>query len=156
MTYNPEFHHRRSIRLKGYDYSQAGAYFVTICSWNKECIFGHIRNHTMELNEFGEMVTKCWDAIPGHSPYAECDEFTVMPNHIHGIVTISNIVGADQSVCPDPSVCLGHFNKIKNKGEHIGSPLLIIIRRPPNASSYPPISGHPALLCLWNALRPPC
>jgi putative transposase len=93
MTYNPEIHHRRSIRLKGYDYSQAAAYFVTICAWNKECIFGHIKNHVIELNEFGEMVTKCWDAIPGHFPYAECDEFTVMPNHVHGIVTISNIVG---------------------------------------------------------------
>ncbi len=70
MTYNPEIHHRRSIRLKGYDYSQTGAYFVTICSWKKECLFGEIMNGEMLLNEYGQFVMKCWNAIT--KPFHEC------------------------------------------------------------------------------------
>ena len=103
MIYNPEIHHRRSIRLKGYEYSQMGAYFVTICAWNKECIFGEIKNSAMELNEFGAMVLKCWEAIPGHLTNVGCDEFVVMPNHIHGIITITN-VGA-QFIAPSYVNC---------------------------------------------------
>lgn len=91
MTYNPEIHHRRSIRLKGYDYSQAGVYFVTVCAWNKEFLFGEIKDGKMLFNEYGEIVMKCWNAIPGHFVNVACDEFMVMPNHIHGIISISNV-----------------------------------------------------------------
>jgi REP element-mobilizing transposase RayT len=93
MTYNPEIHHRRSIRLKGYDYSRVGAYFVTVCAWNKECLFGEIKDGEMLFNEYGEIVMKCWDAIPSHFPHVETDEFIVMPNHVHGIVFINNCRG---------------------------------------------------------------
>jgi len=89
MTYNPEIHRRRSIRLKGYDYSQAGAYFVTVCSWNKECLFGEIKDGEMLLNEHCEIIMKCWDTIPSHFMNVGCDEFIIMPNHIHGIITIN-------------------------------------------------------------------
>ncbi len=89
MTYNPEIHRRRSIRLKGYDYSQPGAYFVTVCAWNKECLLGEIKDGEMLLNEYGEIVMKCWEAIPGHFMNVGCDEFIIMPNHIHGIITIN-------------------------------------------------------------------
>jgi len=91
MTYNPEIHRRRSIRLKGYDYAQAGAYFVTICTWNKECLFGEIANGTSKLNKYGEMVMKCWNEISGHFFHVKTDEFIIMPNHIHGIITINNV-----------------------------------------------------------------
>jgi len=60
MTYNPEIHHRRSIRIKGYDYSQADVYFVPICSWKKENIFGKIINGEMLMNEYGEIVNAEW------------------------------------------------------------------------------------------------
>ncbi|MCG2720893.1 MAG: hypothetical protein L6290_02600 [Thermodesulfovibrionales bacterium] len=93
MIYNPEIHHRRSIRLKGHDYSQTGAYFVTVCSLNKECMFGEIKHGTAGLNEYGEMVMKCWNEIPGHFINVECDEFVVMPNHIHGVIFINNCRG---------------------------------------------------------------
>jgi len=93
MTYNPEIHHRQSIRLKGYDYAQAGAYFVTICAWNKECLFGEIKDGEMMFNEYGGIIMKCWDAIPNHFPHVETDEFIVMPNHVHGIVFINNCRG---------------------------------------------------------------
>jgi len=86
VTYCPEIHHRQSIRLKDYDYSQVGAYFVTVCAWNRECFFGEIKNCTTRLNEYGEIIMKCWYEIPDHFPYVKTDEFIVMPNHIHGIV----------------------------------------------------------------------
>lgn len=91
MTYNPEFHHRRSIRLKEYDYSQTGAYFVTVCTWNRECLFGEIKNGETILNEFSEIAMKYWDDLPNYYPNAQLDEFIVMPNHIHGVVSLSNV-----------------------------------------------------------------
>ena len=91
MTYNSEFHHRRSIRLKDYDYSKAGAYFVTVCVWNRGCLFGEIKDGDMFLNELGDTVMKCWDSIPTHFPHVETDEFIVMPNHAHGIIVLSGV-----------------------------------------------------------------
>lgn len=68
MKYSPDIHHRRSIRLRGYDYSQAGAYFVTICTQNRECLFGDIVDREMRLNDAGEMVQMVWDEIPANYP----------------------------------------------------------------------------------------
>jgi len=93
MTYNPEIHQRRSIRLKRYDYSQPGAYFVTICAWNKECLFVDVEQGETMLNEYGEIIMKCWDTIPSHFVNVGCDEFVVMPNHIHGVIFINNCRG---------------------------------------------------------------
>lgn len=92
MTYNPDIHHRRSIRLKDYDYSHSGAYFVTVCAWKKECLFGEIKNGEMLLSEYGEIVMKCWDGLPDHYQNVQLDEFVIMPNHIHGIIVLN--VGA--------------------------------------------------------------
>lgn len=88
MTYHPGKHHRRSIRLSGYDYSQNGAYFVTLCTHNRHCLFGKIADGAMQMNDAGNIVRQCWDAIPIHFPRIEIDELVVMPNHIHGIVVI--------------------------------------------------------------------
>jgi REP element-mobilizing transposase RayT len=88
--YNPEIHHRRSIRLRDYDYSQAGAYFVTICAWNRECLFGDIVNGKIQTNEIGATVQGFWNAIPEHFQHIELDEFIIMPNHTHGIIAIAN------------------------------------------------------------------
>ena len=89
VNYLAERHHRRSIRLKDYDYSQAGAYFVTICSWNKKCIFGDIVNGEMHLNEYGQVVSGEWQRSSIIRKEIELDTFLVMPNHIHGIVGIN-------------------------------------------------------------------
>ena len=86
--YDPAIHHRRSIRLQGYDYSQAGAYFVTICTQNRECLFGEIVDGEMRLNDVGKMIQAVWDEIPANYPGIDIDAFIVMPNHIHGIVVI--------------------------------------------------------------------
>ena len=90
MKYNPEIHHRRSIRLREYDYSQAGAYFVTICTWQKECLLGDVVNGEMRLNEFGGIVDREWHKTPRIRKEIELDSFVVMPNHIHGIIIIND------------------------------------------------------------------
>ncbi len=88
--YNPDLHHRRSIRLKVYDYSQSGLYFITICCQDKICHFGKIENEIMILNDLGKIANECWLAIPTHFPNAVLHEYVVMPNHIHGIIELTN------------------------------------------------------------------
>jgi REP element-mobilizing transposase RayT len=97
MKYNPGIHHRRSIRLQGFDYSQAGAYFVSICTQNRECLFGEIVDGKMVLNDAGRIVQAVWDDLPNHYLDVELDECVVMPNHVHGIVVI---VGAGLKPAP--------------------------------------------------------
>lgn len=94
--YNPEIHHRKSIRLKGYDYSKEGLYFVTICTHNRENLFGEIKDGEMFLNEFGKIAEEKWFDLLNHIKNIELHEFVVMPNHIHGIIEICtiDIVGA--------------------------------------------------------------
>jgi hypothetical protein len=92
--YDPQKHHRKSIRLKGYDYSQAGAYFVTIVAQGREPFFGGIVAGEMVLNEAGKMVKVIWEAMPERFPNIELGAFVVMPNHFHAIVIIHSTVGA--------------------------------------------------------------
>jgi putative transposase len=80
--------HRRSIRLKNYDYSQSGAYFVTICTYNKECLFGGIADGKMILSELGEIARDEWNRTAHIRDNVELDEYVVMPNHLHGIIVI--------------------------------------------------------------------
>ena len=87
--FDPQKHHRRSIRLKGYDYAQAGAYYVTIVVQGRECLFGEIIDGEMHLNEYGEIVQKWWNEIPIHFPNVELGAFIIMPNHVHGIIFIT-------------------------------------------------------------------
>lgn len=88
--YNPNIHQRKSIRLKGYDYSQAGLYFITICCQDRICRFGKIENDIMILNDAGKIADECWLEIPQHFPNAMLHEHIVMPNHVHGIVELTN------------------------------------------------------------------
>ena len=88
MPYDRFKHRRRSIRLKGYDYSRAGAYFVTICLQGGQCLLGQIVDGAMQPNAAGMMIDQEWFALSGRFPSIELDEFVVMPNHIHGIISI--------------------------------------------------------------------
>jgi REP element-mobilizing transposase RayT len=81
-------HHRRSIRLQDYDYSQEGMYFITICTHERQRSFGQIENATMYLNQTGIVARKCWLDIPVHYPNVVLHEFIVMPDHIHGIIEL--------------------------------------------------------------------
>lgn len=93
MSYNLNIHHRRSIRLKGYDYSQAGLYFITICCQDRKCRFGQIENDEMILNEYGQIAYNEWGKLAERFRNFELDVFQIMPNHIHGIIVL-NTVGA--------------------------------------------------------------
>lgn len=88
MKYDPNKHHRRSIRLKDYDYSQAGAYFITIVAYQRENLFGEIVDGEMRLSDAGQIVGTTWIEISNHFRNVELDEFVVMPNHVHGIIVI--------------------------------------------------------------------
>ena len=90
MKYDPNKHHRRSIRLKGYDYTKAGAYFITICTWQREHLFGDIVNGEMQLSRYGETVRFNWDILPKRYRNVELDAFIIMPNHIHGIIVLKD------------------------------------------------------------------
>ncbi len=90
MKYNPDKHHRQSIRLPGYDYSQAGFYFVTICCYQRQCLFGDIADGVMQLNQYGEIVAETYQWLSQRYPYLNLDEWIIMPNHFHGIMVISN------------------------------------------------------------------
>jgi putative transposase len=90
--YDPNIHHRRSIRIPGYDYSQEGWYFITICAQNRKNMFGEIINGQMRLNSAGLMVKIWWDKVTSKFSTVQTDEHIVMPNHFHGIINI--VVGA--------------------------------------------------------------
>ena len=94
VMYDLEIHQRRSIRLKGYDYSQGGAYFVTIVAQGRLCLFGDVVDGEMRANDAGEMVWRVWDGMPGRFPSIEMDEFVVMPNHVHGVIIIRQSLGS--------------------------------------------------------------
>ena len=103
--YNPDIHHRRSIRLQGYDYASEGLYFVTMCVQNRECLFGEIKNDEMVLNDAGRMVEKWYNKTHDKFPDIVCHEMVIMPNHFHCIwenVGLHGVsaVGADPRVRP--------------------------------------------------------
>ncbi|SDX35990.1 transposase [Nitrosomonas oligotropha] len=100
MTFNPNLHRRRSIRLQGYDYSQAGAYFITICTHDRMPLFGEIVDGVMTLNAAGNIVSEEWQKTGQIRHQIALHEFVIMPNHIHGII---QLVGAD---CTHPD-CIG-------------------------------------------------
>lgn len=93
MKYNPTKHHRRSIRLKEYDYTAAGAYFITICTHQRQCLFGEIIDGVMQLNATGLCVEACWQSLPRHFETLELDAFVIMPNHLHGILLLDGDIG---------------------------------------------------------------
>jgi putative transposase len=98
--YNPQTHYRRSIRLRGYDYSQSGLYFITICVYNRECRFGNIdvrkplADSQMILNKYGTIAHEEWEKLPERFKNFELDVFQIMPNHMHGIILLHDSVGA--------------------------------------------------------------
>jgi REP element-mobilizing transposase RayT len=89
---NKPLPNRQSIRLKTYDYSKPGYYFVTICTQTLKNRFGNIVDGNMQLNQLGKIITEQWNNLPNRFPNIKLDQFVVMPNHIHGIIAI--VVGA--------------------------------------------------------------
>lgn len=89
MSYDPRIHNRKSIRLKDYDYTQPGSYFVNICTANRRCIFGTVKNSEIFLSDIGKIAFNDWLAIPNHYHNVSLDTFQIMPNHTHGIIVIN-------------------------------------------------------------------
>lgn len=85
-------YNRRSMRLKDYDYSSDGLYFITICTEQRRCLFARVFNAKMRLTYWGGLVSHCWEQIPAHFPQIILHDYVVMPNHIHGILQINNTI----------------------------------------------------------------
>ncbi len=135
MTYDRTIHNRQSIRLKGYDYSQEGVYFVTICSHGHESLFGEIILEEMIMNQIGKILNVQWFQLPSRFYGIQLDAFVVMPNHIHGIIsivesipgqTIGKIIGAYKSLTANDYIKLCKANNFpigklwqRNYYEHI-------------------------------------
>ena len=122
MKYDPNKHHRRSIRLKGYDYTQTGAYFVTIVSYQRECLFGEIVDGEMVLNDFGKVVYETWQWLEKQYPYVESGTSVVMPNHFHGILIIHDNGRGDSRIAPTGTIkrkplgrLIGAFKTVSTK-----------------------------------------
>ena len=110
--YDPHIHHRRSIRLQDYDYSQSGLYFITICTRDRKNIFGEIENGIMILNEYGKITDNEWYKLPERFSNINTDIFLVMPNHIHGIIEIVGAPLAGALLMDAP------YGQIDNNGAH--------------------------------------
>ena len=131
MRYDPERHHRRSIRLRGYDYRAVGAYFITVVVQDRARLFGEVLEGAMRLNDAGRMLERWWLELNCRFPHVSTDAYVVMPNHFHGIVVIHSRppdttappdVGADLRVCPNTRVCPD------SGGAHAGAPLPTIVQ----------------------------
>ncbi len=104
-------HHRRSIRLRGYDYAEDGAYFVSICTQGRASLFGAVADGEIRPNEAGRMIQAVWDELPTHYPGVYVDAFMIMPNHVHGIIVLAGAApcdrpGTEQAQGPAPTMSL--------------------------------------------------
>ena len=122
MKFDPQKHHRHSIRLQGYDYSQAGAYFVTIVTWQREMLFGEIVDGVMVLNDFGKIVQWEWLDLPKRFKYLELGTYIIMPNHVHCILIFHDHVGATRQGLTDALAGKEPMQTIDSDGID-GSPL---------------------------------
>ena len=126
---NPDTHHRRSVRLRDYDYAQAGVYFVTINTRQRECFFGEAEDGDMQLNDMGIIAKACWEGIDQHCMNVILDAFVIMPNHVHGVLVN---VGAQhaaplQSYQPTPgslgAIIRSYKSAVtKNINQRLGTP----------------------------------
>ena len=103
--YDSRIHHRRSIRLRGYDYSSPGRYFVTICANDHLHLFGKLLEGAMHLNDVGQMVRSVWTEMPNRYSNCQADAFVIMPNHVHGVIVIDR--SADRGPAREPAQARG-------------------------------------------------
>jgi REP element-mobilizing transposase RayT len=142
MAYDPDKHHRRSIRLNGYDYRQEGAYCVTICTHNRACLFGEIIEAQTVLSDFGKIVEEEWLQTPVVRPYVDLDAFVVMPNHIHGIIVIADTPVGTQRRCvlpetePPTNVRAGSLSAIVRSFKAVVTKRINLLRHTPNDPAW--------------------
>ncbi len=107
--YNPNVHNRRSVRLKGYDYTQPGAYFITVVTRDRESWFGDVISGEMRLNNKGQLIKGAWEWIPTRYLYVKLDTYILMPNHLHGIIVITEEDAAHAKTSSSSSKPLGRL-----------------------------------------------
>ncbi len=123
--YDPDIHHRRSIRLGCYDYSQDGWYSVTICALGHKCLFGKFSDGEIQLYEYGRIIDKCWKWLAEQYDYVHLDRYVVMPNHLHGIIIIRREGGSrtapteNTRKCKPLSRLVGAFKTVSTKQMNI-------------------------------------
>lgn len=141
MPYNPDIHHRRSIRLPGYDYAQPGAYFVTLCTQQRECLFGEIMDGAMRLNDAGRIVAREWCRTAALRQNLALDAWVVMPNHLHGILVI-----------PDGRGTMHRVPTMERFGQPVSGSIPTVIRSFKAAVSrhLNRLHGTPAAALLWQ------
>lgn len=149
MTCDPEAHRRRSIRLKGYDYSRVGAYFVTVCTQDRACLFGNVVDGEMLMNDAGRMVRAEWLALVARFPSIGLDAFVVMPNHVHGIIVIAeDPVGAGLVPAPAPACSWATTRVVPTVGDIVGafkSVTTVVYTRGVRQTGWTPFRGR-----LWQ------
>jgi putative transposase len=143
MKFDPQKHHRHSIRLKKYDYTQAGGYFITIVTFQREHVFGEIQNSEMQLNKFGLVAKQQWEKLPKRFQNIELGEYVIMPNHMHGII---QILGAsrtgtakdsrDQDDSPTRRARTEHHAPTEQFGQPVPGSIPTIIRSYKSAVAY--------------------
>ncbi|MBI4306587.1 MAG: transposase [Chloroflexi bacterium] len=155
-NYDPNIHHRRSIRLTDYDYSQAGGYFVTICAEGKECAFGEIIEGEMHMSDAGRIVLAAWDELPTRFPGLELDAYIIMPNHIHGIIVLTGArppdstpepraaetdnVGAQSHCARQPEIC--HTPARDSRGAIHRARQPVVDHQPPRKQAPPALTSY--------------
>jgi REP element-mobilizing transposase RayT len=125
MGYDPDKHRRRSIRREGYDYSLPGAYFVTLISYGRMCLFGEIKDGELRQSDIGKLVYDCWLGITDHFDNTKLDEYVIMPNHLHGIIIILDPYGKGEASLDKPTIgsamISGDASPLQPKGTQPGS-----------------------------------
>ncbi len=128
MNNDLDAHHRRSIRLKSFDYTTVGAYYVTICTCRRECLFGDVIDGQMVLSGMGQIAQRCWEAVPEHFLQAALDNFIVMPNHMHGIILLTEPRTPQDDVGAQHAVPLPTVPRQRHFGEAIPSSISTLVR----------------------------
>jgi REP element-mobilizing transposase RayT len=140
MNYNPEKQHRRSIRLRGYDYTREGAYYFTIWCHQKRCLLVEIKDGFMHLNLVGATAKAVWDSLPRHFPLIELDAFVFMPNHVHGIIVITDSAGN----CNLKRNCRAKhsYQNITTHPKNLYPRMLTLVPRYRSANAFPGCKTH--------------
>ncbi len=148
MKGDPFKQHRRSIRLRGYDYSQQGAYYITLVTQTRKSLFGEIADGEMRLNEAGQMIQLTWNELPQRFPNVKLDEFVVMPTHIRAIIVITDKMNPDDEragIKPAPT------NAIREQMLDVGATLVVAPDvRDPNKDSHDPTLGN--IIGAWKSI----
>jgi putative transposase len=139
MPCDPNKHHRRSIRLPGYDYAQEGAYFVTIVTAQRQCLFGDVVEVAVRLSPLGMVAAACWQAIPQHFPGVEIDVWVIMPNHVHGIIVLPGSAAVDGGSVAHTSASVS-VGAQRVRANRVGAPV-----GAQHAAPLPPIAPGPAI-----------